>query len=849
MVVYTNASSKFRQITIFDHYDYIDSPGDYHSIDVAGIKTPPTGPVKAALGFTAAGGASIQTDDLQFGVPSGTLVPLVDPCDGATNNMLDSDIGIAASNNVSADGGPALSGPVTTRSSIGNAIFPAYFFSTKIVDASNILPSGCATQTARLRFNVTSEDNTSHGNFFLSVDLPEPASLNKSITPSSIISGQTATYSFTVANTTTGATAQSGIGFTDNLPSGLRIAATPNVTITGGSGASVTAAPGGTAISVSGLSLATGATAIISVNVTNVPGQVNASCGDNPAAFTNSSANITVTGLCSNLNNLVGNVCLVVVPPSVFSISGNVLNDVNGLTDNTVNGTAINGTAVAQPGGSPIPLYASLVSGGSIVATVPVTSTGTYSFAGVSNGSYSVILTTNSAGSLTPSVPTSWTNTGENIGTAVGNDGSPNGNLSVTVSGAPITDANFGIEQLPTAGSGVNTVSNPGGTTPVPVPTNTFTNTTVSSDVTPGTVTSIRITGFPTNTTSLTINGTVYNSGNFPGGGVVVTTDGSGNPSVPILVDPTNDANPVTIPFKAIDNAGKESTNTGTAVLNFTTPALPSISGNVFNDVNGLTDNTVNGTPVNGTALPQPGGSPIPLYASLIQNNNLIATVPVTSSGTYSFPNVANGSYVVLLTTNSGGSTSASLPSSWVNTGENLGTAAGNDGSPNGNLSVSVSGGTSVTNANFGIRQAPDLTPIIYARPSTVYNTTNITVVVDVFELLSVPTSGLITVKVPKDARFALTFNQSATSVDERSVQNSAWTYQGLIGGSYTFTTTNVIAGNVGTGKLTFGMTGTLTPGATTGTLTVSSVIVGGSGGEIRIDNNNDADKIDYFQQ
>ncbi len=380
------------------------------------------------------------------------------------------------------------------------------------------------------------------------------------------------------------------------------------------------------------------------------------------------------------------------------AVCGNVLNDVNGLTDNTVNGPGVNGPSL-----SGTPLYASLVSNGVVIATVPVTSTGTYSFSNVANGAYSVVLTTNAAGSTTPSLPASWTSTGENVGTAAGNDGTPNGILPVTVSGASVTNANLGIEQVPTAGSGVNTVLNPGGTTPVPVPTNTFTNTTPSSDVAPGTVTSILITGFPTNTTSLTINGTVYTPATFPAGGVVVPTDGSGNPTVPISVDPTNDANPVSIPFKAIDNAGVPSPNTGTAVLNFTAPTF-NLSGNVLDDANGLTDNTVNGPGVNGPSL-----SGTPLYASLVSNGVVIATVPVTSTGTYSFSNVANGAYSVVLTTNAAGSTTPSLPASWTSTGENLGTTAGNDGSVNSVLPVTISG-TSVTNANFGIEQVPTVT-------------------------------------------------------------------------------------------------------------------------------------------
>ncbi|SFC06407.1 GEVED domain-containing protein [Spirosoma endophyticum] len=260
-----------------------------------------------------------------------------------------------------------------------------------------------------------------------------------------------------------------------------------------------------------------------------------------------------------------------------LNISGMVYNDANGLTDNTVSGTGTNA------GGLNAILYDNTT--GQVAAIVPVAADGTYSFTATASDNYSVYVTTNTAtvGSTTvPTValPTGWVSTGEHLGTGTGNDGTVNGILPLGVVNTTLTNADFGIEQLPTAGKGANTVSNAGGMSPVVAPANTFTNTTLSSDVTPGMVTSIRISAFPSNTTSLTINGTVYtaSSPEFSGAtptGVVIPTDGSGNPTVAIAVDPTVDANPVIIPYKAIDNAGKESTNIGTATLNFIPPAMP----------------------------------------------------------------------------------------------------------------------------------------------------------------------------------------------------------------------------------------------------------------------------------
>lgn len=158
--------------------------------------------------------------------------------------------------------------------------------------------------------------------------LTVPTVLTKSVAPSSITDGGTAKYTFTLTNTAVGNTAQAGLSFTDNLPSGLRIAATPNVVVTGLTGGTVTAAGGGTSIVVSGYNQVAGGVATITVDVTNVPGQTNAACGSNPAAFTNSSLNISNTS--TNITNSVGNVCIIITPVICAPNSGVIIRSVNG---------------------------------------------------------------------------------------------------------------------------------------------------------------------------------------------------------------------------------------------------------------------------------------------------------------------------------------------------------------------------------------------------------------------------------------------------------------------------------------------------------------------------------------
>ncbi|MBD2753907.1 putative Ig domain-containing protein [Spirosoma validum] len=164
-----------------------------------------------------------------------------------------------------------------------------------------------------------------------------------------------------------------------------------------------------------------------------------------------------------------------------------------------------------------------------------------------------------------------------------------------------------------------------------------------------------------------------------------------------------------------------------------------------------------------------------------------------------------------------------------------------------GGLSATAGFVIDVRSCSDGPCARPDLTPILYTRPTTVYGTTTITVVVDVVELMGNPTSGLITVRVAKDAKVSLSFDPGATAINGRDVQNSRWGFDADSNPNYyTLTTSSTVAPG---DKLSFGFSGTLTSGATTGVLTLSPVIMGGSGGEVRVNNNVDADKIDYFQQ
>lgn len=124
-----------------------------------------------------------------------------------------------------------------------------------------------------------------------------------------------------------------------------------------------------------------------------------------------------------------------------------------------------------------------------------------------------------------------------------------------------------------------------------------------------------------------------------------------------------------------------------------------SISGNVFEDLNALQDNTVNGAGVNIANL----------YAVLINDlNNVVSFATVQSDGTYVINDVPNGTFSIIITTElptlNEIAPSIILPLYYESTGEFLGSGEGHDGTPNSILPNILVDNASLSNANFGIR-------------------------------------------------------------------------------------------------------------------------------------------------
>ncbi len=123
------------------------------------------------------------------------------------------------------------------------------------------------------------------------------------------------------------------------------------------------------------------------------------------------------------------------------------------------------------------------------------------------------------------------------------------------------------------------------------------------------------------------------------------------------------------------------------------------VTGNVFDDLNGLDDHLVNGLPTTATGL----------NAILVNSLGEVRKIaPVMSDGTFSIAKIANGQYRIFITTTlqleGQPSTAPVLPNHWEHTGETIGTGTGHDGLIDGYSAEFLLHNASLAQVNFGIR-------------------------------------------------------------------------------------------------------------------------------------------------
>ena len=144
-------------------------------------------------------------------------------------------------------------------------------------------------------------------------------------------------------------------------------------------------------------------------------------------------------------------------------------------------------------------------------------------------------------------------------------------------------------------------------------------------------------------------------------------------------------------------------------------------------------------------------------------------------------------------------------------------------------------------------REFPDVTPNITAAPNIMNGKTDFRIEIRVTELNGVNTTGLITVIVPKDSRWKMkgSYDPSLTIVDGLAVRNMDWSLT-EDDNLFIFTTNQVINAR-SFSNLAFIVE--WDAGHTKGIYTITAQIIAGSGGEYRVNNNVDSEKLDYFSK
>ncbi len=151
--------------------------------------------------------------------------------------------------------------------------------------------------------------------------------------------------------------------------------------------------------------------------------------------------------------------------------------------------------------------------------------------------------------------------------------------------------------------------------------------------------------------------------------------------------------------------------------LSKTNIATFELKGHVFHDADGISNHIIDHNQT-GTGINLNGNLSIVLAR---ENGEALLAASVSSSGAYSFSNVAEGIYLLILTNQqvaAGSYPKPSLPENWVNVGEQIGEtpSLGIDAEADGKILVSLNSQTG--NVNFGIQQPPTADAKAYFIPA-----------------------------------------------------------------------------------------------------------------------------------
>ncbi|MFV0373135.1 hypothetical protein [Microbacterium sp.] len=252
------------------------------------------------------------------------------------------------------------------------------------------------------------------------------------------------------------------------------------------------------------------------------------------------------------------------------SVSGSVFRDGDGVADGAVDGAGV-GSVFGDP------VFVVLVdAAGTVAAVTQPSADGTFSFADVAPGDYSVQVSATVPTVGDPvgaaSVPGGWAPVGEDCCDGSGSDGVADGTVAVTVAAREVTGVGLGIEEPPVASDVTAGLRmNPGGSTQVAVPDP------VVADAEDGTPSTIVITTLPSPE-----EGVLFYDGVAVVAGEPITDF---DPAL-LMVDPADAAATVAFDYVAVDAAGVRSAP-ATVSMEFGVASLDLVKSATASDTDG----------------------------------------------------------------------------------------------------------------------------------------------------------------------------------------------------------------------------------------------------------------------
>ncbi|MGW9685649.1 DUF7933 domain-containing protein [Flagellimonas sp. 2504JD1-5] len=240
VVVYNDPADTSRNVSVWDGFDFFGF-GANDTFTVTGLLTPSIGAFETHVGYYGMDGEASNTGDF-VSVEGTSLSNALNPANNTLNGTI-SEFGV----------------DLGTRN-------PNFTYSwgvdIDVFDASGLVPNNATDMDVVLG---SSSEGIWGGVFVTSNEIAFPTVATSSFNPTSIYTGEESTVTITIENPSNGVSL-TNLALTNNLPTNMVIAPTPDASST--CGGTISAISGATSFSITGVSLPAGTTCTFTFDVT-----------------------------------------------------------------------------------------------------------------------------------------------------------------------------------------------------------------------------------------------------------------------------------------------------------------------------------------------------------------------------------------------------------------------------------------------------------------------------------------------------------------------------------------------------------------------------------------------------